>query len=349
MTEAHTEAQQGELVADATTIAHLARVEIDTQIATARQFPRDLGRFKQSAMSMATLDRETAESCMFAVPRKGKMITGPSVRLAEIVTNAWGNIRVAERISEVGDTYVVAQGVCHDLQTNTSKTTEVRRRITDKYGKRYNDDMITMTCNAACSIAGRNAVFKVVPRALVDPIYAAAKKTAVGDAATLDERRQAALDKFALMGVDEERVLARVGKESVEAIDLQDLGVLIGLYTAIHEGSANVDESFPRPEDDGASIREKLDNLKQKATAGAPAEEPEEADTDESIEATGPETASAWGVEFWGAARTREWTRDELAKACADAISCGTAKADFEKWLKNTSKAEVIAHIESIK
>lgn len=341
MTGETTEAPQAEIIADTSAVGQLARAEIDTQIATARQFPRDLGRYKQSATSMATLDRETAESCMYALPRGRKMISGPSVRLAEIVASAWGNLRIGERIAEVGDTYVVAQGVCHDLQTNTSKTTEVRRRITDKNGRRYNEDMIVMTCNAACSLAGRNAVFKVVPRALVDPIYDAARKTAVGDAATLEERRQAALSKFALMGITEERLLARVEKESVEAIDLKDLEALIGLYTAIRDGSTKVDEAFPLPEVGGSDVRATLDKIKNKGKGKAEPGAQQETAINNIAE------AKKWAAALWAAAKNKGWTREELLSACEGAVSTGAKEADLRQWIADLQKEEVLAHVES--
>ena len=62
----------------------VARAEIDTQIATARAYPRSLKRFRETATTMATLDEKTAASCFYALPRGGKSIMGPSARLAEI-------------------------------------------------------------------------------------------------------------------------------------------------------------------------------------------------------------------------------------------------------------------------
>jgi hypothetical protein len=40
----------------------------------------------------------------------------------------------------------------------------VRRRIFDSRGRLFNDDMITVTGNAACAIAKRNAILSGVPK-----------------------------------------------------------------------------------------------------------------------------------------------------------------------------------------
>src|SRR5262245_11187920 len=157
-----------EILHTATALESLNRSEIDIQIATARKYPRSLLKFKNDAEAMACLDEETASSCFYALKRAEKPIEGPSVRLAEIVASAWGNLRSGARIIAEDEKFVVAQGACHDLEKNVAFQVEVRRRITDKNGRRYSDDMITTTCNAACSIALRNAIFKAIPGAYVN-------------------------------------------------------------------------------------------------------------------------------------------------------------------------------------
>jgi hypothetical protein len=220
------------------------RGEIDTQISTAKRFPRSITGFKKRAMELATLDEETAQSCFYALPRDGKSIEGPSARLAEIVAGSWGNLRSQANIVDEDDKFITARGVCWDLENNVAISVEVRRRITGKSGRKYNDDMIGTTANAACSIALRNAVFKVVPMAIVKPIYEAARKVAIGDATTLVSRRDKALKHFAAMGVRQEQIFAKLGRAGVEEITLDDLAILLGLFTAIRDGDTTVDEAF---------------------------------------------------------------------------------------------------------
>jgi hypothetical protein len=127
-------------------------------------------------------------------------------------------------------------------------TVESKRRITTKQGRRYDEDMITMTGNAAASIALRNAVFRVIPRAFVDQIYEAARKVAVGDARTFADRRADVLARLAKMGATADRVLAQRGKHAVDDLTPEDLEEVIGLGTAIKQGSISVDDAFPAAE-----------------------------------------------------------------------------------------------------
>ena len=151
----------------------IERVQTDVQITTAKRYPRVLSVVKKSMLEFATLDEETAASCFYTILREDKTIQGPSARMAEIALSCFQNIKAGARIIANDGKTITAQGVCHDLQNNVCVSVEVRRRITYKSGRTYSDDMQVVTGNAACSIALRNATLKVVPAALVKPIYEA--------------------------------------------------------------------------------------------------------------------------------------------------------------------------------
>jgi hypothetical protein len=185
--------------------------------------------------------------CFYSVPRDGKQIMGPSVRLAEIAASAYRNLHVGARPLEVGecDTVCTAQGVVWDLERNVRVTVEKTRRITRRDGKRFSDDMVITTQNAAASIALRDAIFRVIPRAFIDEIYKRAKAVAVGDAKAIGERRVNAVSALTKMGATQERILAALGRTEVESITIEDIERLIGNYTAIKDGQISVDDAFP--------------------------------------------------------------------------------------------------------
>lgn len=235
----------------------MTRAEVDIQMNQARKSPRSLKKFYDTAVQMATLNEAVAASCMYALPRgknkdnTPKFITGPSIRMAEIVASAWQNIRVETRIVEIGEDAVTARGMCIDLENNNGQSVEVRRSILDKYGKRYNSDMIGVTSMAAISLARRNAIFAVVPRAFIDPIADAARKVAVGDEKTLSARREAMMVYFTKLGLTEARVLASIGVAGVQDITLDKLAILRGYATSLKTGEANIETVFPDPSANG--------------------------------------------------------------------------------------------------
>ena len=228
-------------------IAAITKSEVESQLDAAHRYPRKIKTFLDEANAMVSRSVDVAAMCFYSVPRDGKQIMGPSVRLAEIAASAYGNLHVGARPLEVGesDTVCTAQGVAWDLQKNLRVTVEKTRRITNKAGRRYSDDMVITTQNAAASIALRDAIFRVIPRAYIDEIYKRARAVAVGDAKAIGERRVNAVSALTKMGATQERILAALGRSEVEAITLEDIERLIGNYTAIKDGQTTVDEAFP--------------------------------------------------------------------------------------------------------
>lgn len=222
----------------------ITKAEIDVQISTAKAFPRSMKSFLNRAESMATVSEDVAASCSYALPRGGKSLEGPTVRLAEIVCSTYGNIRAGARVIANDGKTVTAQGICHDLETNYCVTVEVKRKITDKFGKTYNEDMQVVTGNAACAVAYRNAVFKVVPYALVNDIYDKAKMVARGTSETLPARRDKALVYLRGLKVTDQQICDVLEIKKVEDIDLDKLDILRGMCTLIKNGESTVKDLF---------------------------------------------------------------------------------------------------------
>ena len=233
-----------EVAAPRSILASEAQAEVDVQIATAKRYPRSVSQFIEDATAMATLDDETAAACFYALPRDGKSIDGPSARLAEIVASAWGNLRVEGKPVSEDDRFIRSRGVAWDLQKNVAIAFECRRRITDRKGRKYTDDMVMVTANAATSIAIRNAVFKVIPAAFWRPIYLKCRRVAVGTQRTLADRRAKMLDAFQKMGIPQDRIFATLDVGGVEDITLSHLEQLLGMYTAVKENESSIDDVF---------------------------------------------------------------------------------------------------------
>lgn len=354
-----------EVVPSAQTLALLARAEVDGQIATARAFPRKIGAFAREARELVTLDADTAESCIYSLPRgRGAdktIITGPSARFAEVLQYAFGNSRGGGRVVDVDGNFVVAQGVFHDLEKNVMTTMEVRRRITTSSGKRFNDDMITVTGNAAAAIAHRNAVLKAIPKPVWLPIYEAARMVALGDISTLSQRRGIALAWFAHKGVSEAQILAKLELAGVEDIGLDELEYLTGLKTAIRDGSLRAEDAFapepdaPSPAATGARnaadvAGEIRDRAKQQQGDAKPAadheqrhhrEEASSARRGARVEvAPGGAAAVVDGVAQYDHATDKVEARDGFEHPLADAMRATTKRDDLDA-LCDRASAEV--------
>lgn len=222
--------------------------EHSMKVSTAKRFPRSLKTFRSQVLELSTLDEDSAASMFYVLPRGKKNIEGPSIRFAELVATAYGNLSYAARIIDEQERFIVAQGVCYDYEKNLSVAIEVRLRITNSNGDRYNDDMIQVTGRAACARALREAIFKVVPRAYWSDILDAAKKASIGVGETLDKQVAKCLEYWFKAGASKEKVLAFFGYSDASQITVDDIVVLRGLATAMREEGLAVDRVLSRDE-----------------------------------------------------------------------------------------------------
>lgn len=224
----------------------MAGAQIELLINSAKKYPRDVVKFRQRLIDTLSSDPELAEQCFYSLPRKNKVITGPSVRFAELVASTYGNLWTQVTPVAESDRQVTVRAVAWDVESNLCLSFDVVRRITDSKGNRYNDDMITLTTLAASSIAFRNVVLRVVPSSLTQAALDAAKEASrkKDRGRPLDERRRRMFDYFESLGVGEERILQTLGVESASAITEEHLITMQGYANAIRSEGLSVETVF---------------------------------------------------------------------------------------------------------
>lgn len=248
------------------------RAEIDIQIATAKRYPRSVDAALTRILTIATLDEETAADCFYSMRRGEQRIEGVSVRLAEIIAGAWGNLRAQTFIAANDGRAVTACAICHDLETNFAVSLSVQRGVLDRHGRPYSQDMQVVTGNAAMAIAFRNAVLKVVPKAVTGRVVQQIRDVAAGRVRNLTESRRAMLDYYAALGVAQPQVLAYLGVPRLDDVDARMVMELRGLANALKEGTATVEDTFPRPPAaDSAATARRLMGKAAEASARAAA------------------------------------------------------------------------------
>lgn len=223
----------------------LSAQDADTIIRTAKTYPRNTKQCISDIITLATIDEETASSCIYSKPVAGANVSGASVRLAEIVFACWGNIRSAQRpvgFSEDGKS-IIAEAMCWDCEKNTFQASRVQKSILKKDGQRYSQDMIGTTISAAASTAFRNAVFKVIPKVIVDKAYKACVKKVLGKGEVLKKAKDV-LQRLEKLGVEKIKILSFFGVASEEEINEEMIVEMIGAGTAIKVGSLSVNDAF---------------------------------------------------------------------------------------------------------
>jgi hypothetical protein len=254
---------------------------LQMQLDAARAHPRDEIAVIAKITALATIDEEAAAECLYALVRgkknqkrsggddeENKAIEGPSIRLAEIAAQKYGNCRYEAHIVEVNraEKYVEAEGMFLDLETNSASKATVRRRISTRSGGIFSDDMIIVTGNAACAIAKRNAILAGIPRSIYRPAYQAARRLIAGDADTLPQRREDAVKAFGIYGVKPEQLLEHLGVDSLTQVTAENLVTLRGMFQSLRSSEVTVEEMFAP---DKKAVDKDYDPLGDAAKRGA--------------------------------------------------------------------------------
>lgn len=223
---------------------------IDVQIATAKAYPRNIMQCISNIKALIISDVETAQSCIYTLP-KGKTVKGPSINLAKMIVQEYGNIRIEDRIVGYDETHVTCEATCFDLEKNLAKRTTIRRSILNKDGDRYSEDLIVTTGNATSAIALRNAILTVVGKQVVDQLFKTATLKIVGDVSTGEKLKAKATDVvnglikiYHSKKLTEQEILRTIKKESISHITTADILSLVGFEETIKTGEVSFDEIF---------------------------------------------------------------------------------------------------------
>jgi len=239
----------------------MQRVEIDSQIATAKRYPRSMDLFLKRSSDMACCDKETAASCLYERPvgkddtGQQKFAEGMSIRMAEIVAASFGNLRAYATLIEQTPRSVRARGMAIDLESNYASSSEVVESTVGKNGNPYSERQRALIAKVALAKARRDAIFQVVPRALARPVEVKVRALLFGDAKSLAERR-AIVASWMLMlekeqGISPDRVWAALGIKGPGDLNSEKLELLTGIKSAVVDGDVTWQEAFPPiPEDE---------------------------------------------------------------------------------------------------
>ena len=104
--------------------------EIQSAIVVAQSRPRDEKKAYDRIMK-ACERHGLASQASYLFPRGGKKVTGPSIRLAEVLAQNWGNIWSGTREVEVKNDETVFESYCWDLETNS----RVSLKFSQKHGR----------------------------------------------------------------------------------------------------------------------------------------------------------------------------------------------------------------------
>lgn len=225
--------------------------QVQAALVIAKKFPRDLIAVQANILESCKRI-SLAKQAMYQFPRGGQKVTGPSIRLAEVLAQQYGNLDFGVRELERRGTVSIAESYCWDMQTNTRQTKvfEVPHSIMLKDGKmkQLSDprDIYELVANNGARRL-RACILGIIPGDIVESAVEACKKTlAKGDGKPLMDRIKDMVAAFKELGITAEMLEGRLGHK-LEATNAEEIVDLQGVYTAIKDGQAKRTDFFDLP------------------------------------------------------------------------------------------------------
>src|SRR5690625_2850631 len=224
--------------------------EVKGQIFMARQFPRNVFQAEQRILD-ACKRPSLAETAIYSYPRGGARVEGPSIRLAEVLAQNWGNIAFGVKELEQKDGESVAMAYAWDLETNVRQervfTVKHSRFARGKLNKLTDPrDIYEMVANNG-SRRVRACILSIIPGDIVEKAIEECNKTLAGNnKKPLKDRISDALKAFKeKYRVTQEQIEERFGY-NVDAFTERDLLDLVKIFNSLKDGMSKVDDWFSK-------------------------------------------------------------------------------------------------------
>jgi hypothetical protein len=228
-----------------------AIAEAQGKLIVAKRFPRDQAAAYERIMKSCAR-KGLAEAAMYSFPRGGQVITGPSIRLAEELARAWGNIDYGIRELSQKEGGSEMEAYCWDLETNTfsSQKFTVKHELHTKNGvKRLTDprDIYEITANNGGRRL-RARILAILPPDIVDAAVEQCYATLAGaNTEPIEDRVKKMLKAFSPFGVMKEHIEQRLGKK-LDSVLSEDIVQLTTIYQSLRDNMSKPSDWFGSPD-----------------------------------------------------------------------------------------------------
>lgn len=242
--------------------------EVQAAYVIAKKFPRDQEKAYLDIIN-ACKRPLLAEQAMYAYPRGGTLVKGPSIRLAEALAQAWGNLDCGVREISQSNGVSVAEAYAIDLQTNTriTKAFHVKHvRDTKKGRQTLTDarDIYELVANQGARRL-RACILGIIPGDVIEAAVDRCAKTLESSDVPIGDQIKKMVVAFDEMGVKPEHIEKRLGHKLDVTIP-SEIVTLKSIYKSIKDGMATREQFFEIAIRNSEDARNELKELVSKNT-----------------------------------------------------------------------------------
>jgi hypothetical protein len=263
-----------------------AIAEVQGAILVAKKFPRDEKAAIDKIM-VACQRPGLAESAIYTYAKGGTEITGPSIRLAEAMAQAWQNIQYGVRELEQRSGESVVEAYAWDVETNVRQVKvftvkHVRHTKKGQYALEDPRDIYEMTANQGARRV-RACILGILPGDIVEAAVDECEKTMKAKADTGPDAIKRLVEAFAKINVSKEQIEKKIQRR-IDTITAAQVIGLRKIYNSLTDGMSSVADWFEVEESTGDKPKTGVDAAKA-ALKSATCKEPEKVEI-------GPEEAA---------------------------------------------------------
>jgi hypothetical protein len=279
--------------------------EIKAQVILARHFPRDI--LKARDMILAECRRPRfADLALYQYPRGKKknkagqwvanIVSGPSIRLAEVMARSFTNMKFGIRVMSRRDNTSDVQAHAWDMESNVIETRDFivkhERKSGDNIVKLVDDrDIYEMEANQGARRM-RACILAMIPKDIQDEAEDEVNKTMMNNLAGEKgvDRIKKMLEKFADLDIDQVMIEKKFGYK-LKSLTLENWAELGRIYNSLKDGIGRADDYFgeqPDGKTDTKKTKEVEEELRKAVEAKKEKSDTETEKTQKPTEETPP-------------------------------------------------------------
>lgn len=222
--------------------------QVKAALFSAKQFPRDQ-QLSFNRIMQACQRKKLAEEAAYEYPKGGSKVSGPSIRLAEVLALNWGNIEYGVIELEQVNGVSKMEAYAWDIETNTRRSmifnVKHERKAKGRIDKLDDPrDVYELTANMG-SRRVRACILGVIPGDIVDAAMEQCRQTLINgyDEPLADRIRKALLKFQEKYGVTKEMVEEFIGCNQ-ESFTENDYLRLAGVWKSLTDNMAKREDYF---------------------------------------------------------------------------------------------------------
>ncbi len=221
-------------------------MEAVASMQVAKAFPRDLIGAREMILNACTSPK-LAERAVYQYAKGGSEVTGPSIRLAEMIAQNWGNIDFGIRELEQKPGESICEAYCWDKQTNTRQVKIFH--VSHIRHTRQGDKLLTDPREIYEMVANNGArrlracILGVIPADIVDEAVEACDQTLKTKFKNNPDTIKMLLDKFKNYGITQAQIEKRI-QCRIEAIKPAQIAQLVKIGVSIRDGMSKAEDWF---------------------------------------------------------------------------------------------------------